>query len=164
MKSLILVATLITSLLPLRVMSNEYPPGLGLTPEQKTRENLGVWILGMPYKAKLSIDQELFRRFNYGQVPTRTGVVKYTPNEDYLQVISDQELSVKEVINAVFLPLAFRPDFSAAPSELLEKKITITNEIIKLSDVMTYIEYMSGLHLTIYPREAGGLVIVRSKL
>jgi len=165
MRSLILVATLTINLLLVQLVeSNEYPPGLGLTHEQKSRENLGKWILGMPYSAKLSIDQELFRRFNYGQINPTDTHTPYSPKDDYLQVISDQTITVRDAINAIFLPLNFHPDFRDAPTALLEMEMSLTNEIIRLSDVMTYIEYISGLHLTIYPREAGGLVIVRRKL
>jgi len=160
MKLLILVAILIS---PALTGANELPPGLDLDNEQKTRKVLGEWILGIPYEPRLRKDQEFFQRYHSPGVLKSTPSKEYNPANDSSRTFIDRELPVKRIISSVFSSMGFRPDFSDARPNDLEQRITLNSKSNNFEDILNYLELITNLQFTIYPREAGGLVFVRSK-
>lgn len=156
MRLLILAATLISPF----IIANELPPGLDLTEEQRTREVLGKWILGVPYEARLRKDQEVFRNLHKHSLGEVESDEVYDPEKESVQIWYDRKIPLSRMISMVFKPLGFTPDLSSLSDETKKTLVSINNEENSFSDVMRYLEKEANINFLLYPREAGGLVLV----
>lgn len=152
--------SLVVILISLNVQSNELPPGVDYDHQQKTRKLLGEWILGVPYKPHLRKDQELFERYNSTPITIGSDHKEYDPYLDKIQVFTDEMMDLQDAVEIIVKPLGFFPDFSQMSEKTLKYKISMNNTTTSLAEALTYIEYSAGVEFTIYPREAGGLIVV----
>jgi len=152
--------SLVVILISCTAHSNELPPGIGYDKEQKTRQLLGEWILGVPYKPHLRSDQELFERYKNKPISIDSDANEYDPYEDKIQIFTDEMIDFQSAVLNIVRPLGFFPDFSQIDEKTLKYKLSINNNSTTLADALSYLEYSVGVEFIIYPREAGGLIVV----
>jgi len=77
-----------------------------------------------------------------------------------VRLFASNALEFKEVIDLLSVTYGFKPHYIDLPKEVLEKSVKINTETHNLSEVLAYLEMISGTSITVWPIGTGSTIMV----
>jgi hypothetical protein len=82
------------------------------------------------------------------------------PLPDSVQLYAADSLEFKEMIDLLSSTYGFKNEFIGVPEETLKKSVKINANTHNLSEVLAYLEMITGTNITVWPKGTGSTIMV----